>query len=83
MEWQRWYRHILCRVTAYSNNRIKKRSDTKQRFLDYILSCIEPMSNIIKKICDYIENRHEHNSVEQKMYTNTTASVVKQIMSQS
>ena len=40
------------------------------------------MSNIIKKICDYIENRQEHNSIEQKMYTNTTASVVKQIMSQ-
>ena len=61
----------------------KKRSDTKQRFCDYINSHIEPISNIIKKICDYIENRQEHNSVEQIMYSNNTSSVVKQIMSQS
>ena len=59
----------------------KKRSDTKQRFCDYINSHIEPISNIIKKICDYIENRQEHNSIEHIMYSNNTSSVVKQMMS--
>ena len=59
----------------------KKRSDTNQRFCDYINSHIEPISNIIKKICDYIENRQENNSIEHIMYSNNTSSVVKQIMS--
>ena len=44
-------------------------------------SRIEPMSNIIKKICDYIEDRQEHNSIEHIMYSKNTLSVVKQIMS--
>ena len=41
-------------ITEYDKT-FKKRSDTKQRFCDYISSHIEPISNIIKKICDYIE----------------------------
>ena len=39
------------------------------------------MCNIIKKMCDYIEYRQEHNSIEHIMYSNNTSSVVKQIMS--
>ena len=55
----------------------KKRSDTQQRFLDDIHSHIEPMSNnCYEEICDYIESRQEHDSIEHIMYTNSTASVV-------
>ena len=67
-------------ITEYDKT-FKKRSDTTQRFCDYINSHIEPISNIIKKICDYIENRQEHNSIEHIMYSNNTSSVVKQMMS--
>ena len=62
-------------ITEYDKT-FKKRSDTKQRFIDYIHSCIEPMSNIVKKICDYIENRQEHNSIEPIMHTSTTKHVL-------
>ena len=41
------------------------------------------MSNTIKKICNYIENKQEHISIEHIMYSNNTSSAVKQIMSQA
>ena len=73
-----YYTKLWNTAIAEYDKTFKKRSDTKQRFCDYINSHIEPISNNIKKICNYIENRQEHNSIEHIMYSNNTSSVVKQ-----
>ena len=67
----------LYQIAECSKNRIrqtfKKRSDTKRRFCDHTDSQIELMTNFLKKVCDHIESRQEHNSMEQKMYSNKTS----------
>ena len=38
---------------------------------------MNPVSDIVKNICDYIANNEEQNQVERKLYSNQTSSQVK------
>ena len=42
---------------------------------------MNPVSDILKSICDYIANNEEQNQVEHKLYSNQTSSWVKASLS--
>ena len=72
-----FYTKLRSQIVAEYDKTFKKDVDTRQRFEKYIASHMNPVSDILKSICDYIANNEEQNQVEHKLYSKQTSSWVK------